>query len=192
MASEKENIAEENEEVKTEQEEVSSENTEESTPDSENQNETEEESEFEKLEKENKELSEKYIRLYSEFENFRRRSAKEKIDIINNAGEKILKDVIPVLDDFERAIESNKKNDNIDSIKEGFELVHNKLFGVLTNNGLEPMNSKGKEFDVDEHEALTKIPAPSKKEEGKVVDVIEKGYYLNGKVLRFAKVVIGE
>ena len=154
--------------------------------------ETAEESNEEKLTKQVGELNNKYIRLYSEFENFRRRTAKEKLEIITNANKNLLGDLIPVADDFERAIAANKKSDNIKDIKEGMELLNNKFFNILKSKGLKEMNSQGKEFDVDEHEALTKIPAPSKKLRGKVVDVIEKGYYLNDKVLRFAKVVVGE
>ncbi len=154
--------------------------------------ETAEESNEEKLTKQVDELNNKYIRLYSEFENFRRRTAKEKLEIITNANKNLLGDLIPVADDFERAIAANKKSDNLKDIKEGMELLNNKFFNILKSKGLKEMNSQGKEFDVDEHEALTKIPAPSKKLRGKVVDVIEKGYYLNDKVLRFAKVVVGE
>ena len=154
--------------------------------------ETAEESNEEKLTKQVDELNNKYIRLYSEFENFRRRTAKEKLEIITNANKNLLGDLIPVADDFERAIAANKKSDNIKDIKEGMELLNNKFFNILKSKGLKEMNSQGKEFDVDEHEALTIIPAPSKKLRGKVVDVIEKGYYLNDKVLRFAKVVVGE
>lgn len=138
------------------------------------------------------ELNDKYLRLYSEFENFRRRSAKEKLEIIGNANEKLLSDLLPILDDFDRAIESNKTVEDIQILKQGFELLHNKMFNILSSNGLKPMEAKGKEFDVDLHEAITKIPAPNKKEKGKVFDVVEKGYHLNNKVLRFAKVVVAE
>lgn len=190
MATEKEKTIEEQEEKKgVEQTAPDAEATSDNSEQSENH---EEVSKLDQVKAEKEAIQDKYVRLYSEFENFRRRTAKEKIEIINNASEKILADLLPVLDDFERAMESNKDNNDIDSIKQGVELVHNKLFGVLSANGLKPMESKGKEFDIDEHEAITKIPAPSKKEKGKVVDVVEKGYYLNEKVLRFAKVVIGE
>jgi molecular chaperone GrpE len=134
----------------------------------------------------------KYIRLYSEYENYRKRTAKEKIDIITNASERLLKDIIPVIDDFERAIINNKEVDDSSTIKEGFELIYNKLYKTLTNQGLKPMDANGKVFDADIHEAITNIPAPSKKMKGKGVDVIEKGYMINDKVIRFAKVVVGE
>jgi molecular chaperone GrpE len=117
---------------------------------------------------------------------------KKKIDIITNASENLLKDIIPVIDDFERAITNNKNVEDASTIKEGFELIYNKLYKTLTNTGLKPMNAQGETFDADIHEAITKIPAPSKKMKGKVIDVVEKGYMINDKVIRFAKVVIGE
>ena len=134
----------------------------------------------------------KFLRLFAEFENFRKRTAKEKIDIITNASERLLKDIIPVIDDFERAITNNKDVNDASTIKEGFELIYNKLYKTLTDQGLKPMDAAGKVFDTDIHEAITNIPAPSKKMKGKVVDVIEKGYMINDKVIRFAKVVVGE
>ncbi|MDR9399641.1 nucleotide exchange factor GrpE [Salibacter sp.] len=138
------------------------------------------------------ELNDRYLRLYSEFENFRRRTAKERVEMMNNAGSDMIKEVLPVLDDMERAIESNKDSDDIESIKEGFNLVHNKLFKTLEGKGLKPMNSIGEKFDPETADAIAKIPAPEKKMKGKVVDVVEKGYYLNDSILRYAKVVVGE
>ena len=140
----------------------------------------------------NVDFKDKYIRLYSEFENYRKRTAREKIDIITNASENVLKEIIPILDDFERAIANNENVEEISTIKEGFELIYNKIFKTLTNQGLTPMDSIGKSFDPDIHEAITKIPATKDKMKGKVMDVIEKGYTLNEKVIRFAKVVVGE
>lgn len=140
----------------------------------------------------NIDFKDKYIRLYSEFENYRKRTAREKIDIITNASENVLKEIIPILDDFERAIANNENVEEISTIKEGFELIYNKIFKTLTNQGLAPMDSIGKSFDPDIHEAITKIPATKDKMKGKVMDVIEKGYTLNEKVIRFAKVVVGE
>jgi molecular chaperone GrpE len=130
--------------------------------------------------------------LYSEFENYRKRTAREKIEIITNASENVLKEIIPVLDDFERAIFNNKKVEEISTVKEGFELIYNKIYKNLIHQGLKPMDSIGKSFDPDIHEAITKIPATKDKMKGKVIDVIEKGYTLNEKVIRFAKVVVGE
>ena len=140
----------------------------------------------------NIDFKDKYVRLYSEFENYRKRTAREKIDIITNASENVLKEIIPILDDFERAIANNENVEEISTIKEGFELIHNKIFKTLINQGLTPMDSIGKSFDPDIHEAITKIPASKDKMKGKVMDVIEKGYTLNEKVIRFAKVVVGE
>lgn len=170
-----------------EQEEFTSANN-----DIENKEETVELSDLEKKEIEYKELHDKYIRLFSEFDNFRKRTAKEKLDLMATAGGDIIKEMLPILDDFERAMSNNQEVQDIDSIKEGFTLIHNKLIHNLTNKGLKPMDSMNEEFDVNKHEALTQIPAPSEDLKGKVVDVIEKGYLLNDRVLRFAKVVVGQ
>jgi molecular chaperone GrpE len=137
------------------------------------------------------ELNDKYLRLYSDFDNFRKRTAKEKIELIQSGGEDVFKSMLPVLDDFERAIKSNAEIQDIESIKEGFTLIFNKFKNTLTQKGLAEMKSAGEVFDTDLHEAITNIPAPSEDLKGKVVDELEKGYTLNGKVIRFAKVVIG-
>lgn len=181
-------------EVNEQQTETTQETVNEQTNNQESAQETQEDlnSAYELLDSKFNELNDKYVRLYSEFENFRRRTAKEKIDLINNASERIIKDLLPVLDDFERGIESNKKVTDVDALKKGFELVHNKFLNLLLANGLKPMNSVGKEFNIDEHEAITKTPVSNKKDKDKVVDELEKGYLLNDKVIRFAKVVIGE
>lgn len=185
MSKEKDaNKVEEQEEVISQNEEM--ENKEETTE------ETQEVSELEKKEIEYKELHDKYIRLFSEFDNFRKRTAKEKLDLMSTAGGDIIKVMLPVIDDFERAIANNDNAEDVESIKEGFKLIHHKLVHNLTNKGLQPMDSMSEEFDVNKHEALTQIPAPSEDLKGKVVDVIEKGYLLNDKVLRFAKVVVGQ
>jgi len=138
------------------------------------------------------ELNDKYIRIHAEFDNYRKRTNREKIDIIENASASVLKDIIPVIDDFERAIKNNSENDDIVSVKEGFDLIFNKILTLTKSKGLTPMDSIGKEFDVEIHEAIAKVPAPSKKLKGKVIDAVEKGYTLNEKVVRFAKVVVGE
>lgn len=143
-------------------------------------------------EKERDEWKDKFVRLYSEYENFRKRTAKEKIDISRIATQRVMTDLLTVLDDFDRAAENNLNLDDSKSIKEGVDLIYNKLFKTLESKGLKPMESKGTTFDVDLHDAITNIPAPSKKLKGKVVDVVEKGYYLNDHVLRFAKVVVGQ
>ncbi|NNJ56308.1 MAG: nucleotide exchange factor GrpE [Bacteroidia bacterium] len=138
------------------------------------------------------ELNDKYLRLYSEFDNFRRRTAKERLDLFKTAGQDILTDLLPVLDDFERALQNMDKKGDVKTIRQGVDLVYNKFKGSLTSKGLKPFKSIEKDFDPDFHEAVTKIPAPKKKLKGKVVDVIEEGYMLNEKVIRFAKVVVGE
>lgn len=138
------------------------------------------------------ELNDKYLRLYSEFDNFRKRTAKERVDLINTAGEDIFKSLLPVLDDFERAIKSNAETTDVKAVNDGVHLIFNKFKSVLTAKGLQEMKSHGETFDADIHEAITNIPAPSEELKGKVVDELEKGYSLNGKIIRFAKVVIGQ
>lgn len=139
------------------------------------------------------ENKDKYLRLYSEFENFRRRTAKEKLDMVQTANSELLADLLPVLDDFERALKNfDDKKSDLSAVKDGIKLIHNKFSKVLEQKGLKPMNSKeGMDFDPELHEAITQIPAPKPKLKGKVVDVIEKGYLLKDKVIRYAKVVIG-
>lgn len=134
----------------------------------------------------------KYLRLHAEFDNFRKRSHKEKADLIANASAGMIKEMLPVIDDFDRAIAANESNEDLAAVKEGFGLIQHKMLHILSQKGLTPMDSKGKPFNVDEHEALTQIPAPSEDLKGKVVDVIEKGYLLNDRILRYAKVVVGQ
>lgn len=144
------------------------------------------------VQKELEELKDKYIRLYSEFENFRRRTAKEKIDLAKSANEDVLSAMLPVLDDFERALKSIQTTPTVEAIQEGVGLIYNKLFRTLESKGLKPMEpAAGKEFDSELQEAVTQAPAPSEDLKGKVIDEIEKGYCLNDKVIRFAKVIIG-
>lgn len=137
------------------------------------------------------ELKDKYLRLYADFENFRRRTAKEKLDMINSANEGLLKSLIPVIDDFERAKQSMDSTDDITAVKEGVDLIYTKFTKTLEAKGLKPMVSKGEPFDADLHESITQFPAPSPELKGKVIDEVEKGYYLNDKVIRFAKVIVG-
>ena len=136
------------------------------------------------------ELNDKYLRLFSEFDNFRKRTAKEKLDLTVTASENVIKDILPVLDDFERAIQNMEKNGN-EADLQGVTLIFNKLKDTLKKKGLEEIEAKDAEFNTDEHEALTMIPAPEEDKKGKVLDVIQKGYKLNGKVIRFARVVVG-
>lgn len=137
------------------------------------------------------ELKDKYLRLYADFENFRRRTAKEKLDLIANANEGMLVALLPVVDDFERAMQSLETTSDVAALKEGVSLIYNKLFRTLEAKGLKPMTSKGEGFNADLHESVTQFPAPSDDLKGKVIDEVEKGYYLNDKVIRFAKVIVG-
>lgn len=138
------------------------------------------------------EMNDKYVRLYSDFDNFRKRTIKEKADIINQAGSDLMKDLLTVLDDFERAIKANEKIEDVEAVKEGFRLVHHKFEGILRSKGLKPMEAQGEAFDAELHDAITNIPAPEESLKGKIVDVVEKGYFLKDKVLRYAKVVVGQ
>lgn len=138
------------------------------------------------------ELNDRFLRLFAEFDNYRKRTNKEKIDIISSASAGVMKDMIPVMDDFERAIANNETADDIVSVKEGFHLIFNKFKNTLESKGLKPMVAKGQAFDSELHEAIANIPAPSNKEKGKVIEDVEKGYYLNDKVIRYAKVVVGQ
>jgi len=133
---------------------------------------------------------EKYLRLYSEFENFRRRTNKERIDWMQNASKDIIKELLSIIDDMERGIKALKDAGN-ESAVEGMELIYKKLFSTLEKKGLKPMTSVGEDFDSEIHEAVTQFAAPTPEMKGKVIDEIEKGYFLNDKVLRFAKVVVG-
>lgn len=138
------------------------------------------------------EMKDKYIRLMAEFENFRRRTAKERIDLSKTATQDLMGELIPVIDDMERARQSIETTKDVDAMLQGLELVFHKLKHVTQQKGLKPMDLKaGDSFDSDMHEAVTQIPAPSEELKGKIVDVIEKGYTLNDKVIRFAKVIIG-
>lgn len=144
-----------------------------------------------KLKDELSQANDKYLRLYAEFDNFRRRTQKERADERANAGKEVIISLLPVLDDFERAIKAMENSTDINAVKEGVALVQHKLKNILSQKGLKEMTSKGEAFDAEIHEAITNIPAPTEDLKGKVVDELEKGYYLNDKVARFAKVVVG-
>lgn len=146
--------------------------------------------EIAELKKELDEMRDKYVRLYADFDNHRKRTAKEYGEITKQAGREVIKDLLPVLDDFERALKAMDKGTEA-SAKEGMQLIYNKLLNGLTAKGLKAMETIGKDFNVEEHEAITEVPAPTPEMQGKVIDELEKGYYLNGKIIRFAKVVVG-
>ena len=137
-------------------------------------------------------VNDKYLRLSAEFDNYRKRTLKEKMELTKNAGEQILSGILPVVDNFERALASMEKSDDMQAIREGVKLIYNSFKEFLTQNGVTEIDCVNNTFDTDEHEAVTKIPAPSADLKGKVVDCIQKGYKLNDKVRRFAKVVVGE
>ncbi|MEA3496339.1 MAG: nucleotide exchange factor GrpE [Bacteroidota bacterium] len=187
----------EQQEIKKEKEEDSSEEKEitEDSDELEKEEEIEEEeSEYDKLKREHDELHDKYLRQYSEFENFRRRTSKEKLQLIDHANERLLFDFISVIDDFERALQSIKENKSDDSkvIDDGLNLIFNKFKKLLKENDVTEIKCIGEAFDSEIHEALTKIPVTKKKLKGKIVDQVQKGYKHKDKVIRFSKVVVGE
>jgi molecular chaperone GrpE len=136
--------------------------------------------------------NDKYLRLSAEFDNFRKRTLKEKMDLLRNASESVMVSFLPVMDDVERAMSAIEISDNLETTKEGITLIYNKFKDFTKQNGVVEMDVRGLALDTDQHEAITKIPAPSEDLKGKIVDVVQKGYLLNDKVIRFAKVVIGE
>ena len=144
---------------------------------------------IEDLEEQNKVLQDKYLRLYSDFENYKKRINRERLETLQMASKDLVSALLPILDDFERA-KANAKDD--DSFGKGIELIYNKLYRVLEQEGLKAMETTGKVFDPELHEAITKLPAPSKKMKGKILDTVEKGYFLKDKILRYAKVVVAE
>jgi molecular chaperone GrpE len=138
------------------------------------------------------EITDKHLRLQAEFDNFRKRTMKEKAELIKSGGESVLVNILPVVDDFERALNSLKDIPDEDAGKKGTQLIYNKFSEFLKQNNIKEIDAVNQDFNVDLHEAITKIPAPDETLKGKVVDVVQKGYTLNDKVIRFAKVVIGE
>jgi len=144
------------------------------------------------LENANKELNDKYLRLSAEFDNYRKRTLRERMELTKTAAESVMLNILPVTDDFERAMHSIEQGMDFEATKEGILLIYNKFKEFNKQNGVTEIEAIGKPFDTDLHEALTKIPAPSEELKGKIIDVIQKGYYLNEKVIRFAKVVVGE
>jgi len=151
-----------------------------------------EESELEKLKAEVEEQKDRYVRKVAEFENFKRRNAKERLELIQTAGREVITEMLDVLDDCDRAQKEIEKGENNKEIKEGVLHVFNKLRNILSSRGLKPMETMHKDFDPDLHEAITEIPAPSDKLRGKILDEVVKGYYLNDKIIRHAKVVVGK
>jgi molecular chaperone GrpE len=151
-----------------------------------------EESVIEKLEEELKEAKDKHLRLAAEFDNFKRRNAKERIELIQTAGKEVISNLLDVLDDYDRAQRQLESSDDVNQVKEGISLIFNKLKTILQAKGLKPMETIHKDFNPDLHEAITEIPAPIDELKGKVLDEEVKGYYLNDKIIRHAKVVVGK
>lgn len=146
----------------------------------------------EQLENQLEESIDKYKRLVAEFDNYKKRTSRERMELIQNAGQGVIKNLLPILDDFDRALLSMETAEDVIAVKEGVELVNNKFRKLLESEGLKEMDVQGQPFDADFQEAITAIPAPSEELKNKVIDVVEKGYFLNDKVIRFAKVVIGQ
>lgn len=138
------------------------------------------------------EMKDKYLRMYADFDNYKKRMAKERLELIKEAGKDVVLNLLPTLDDFERALKAAETATDVTSVKEGMELIHGKLLRSLEQKGLKAMDAKEQPFDADVHEAITEIPAPTEELKGKVVDVVEQGYYLNDKIIRYAKVVVGK
>ena len=147
---------------------------------------------LEKIQAELEEQKDKYIRLFAEFDNYKRRSAKERIELIQTAGKEVITSLLDVVDDSERAEKQLQTSNDLEQIKKGVELVFGKLRSILQVKGLKAMESINTNFDVEKHEAITEIPAPTADLKDKVVDEVQKGYYLNDKIIRFAKVVVGK
>ncbi len=150
-----------------------------------------EQSAEEKLKAELAELNDKYLRLFAEFDNFKRRTQKERVELLQTAGKDVLVALLPILDDFERALAATAESVEVAPVREGIQLIHNKLKSTLNQRGLAEIESVNQVFDTDLHEAITQIPAPSDEMKGKVIDEVQKGYKLNDKVIRYAKVVVG-
>jgi len=169
-----------------------SESAEELAPDDVTNADAETDSEMEALSKELSELQDKYLRLAAEFDNYRKRTLREKTELIHTAGESLLNDILPLVDDFDRGLELASKAEDMDAVRTGMDLIYNKLKDFLTNHGVMEIQAINEPFDTDWHEAVTNIPAPSDDMKGKIVDVIQKGYMLNHKVMRYSKVVVGD
>jgi molecular chaperone GrpE len=176
------------------EEELEAQNTEKQENNEENSNEEPAtcDEDIQNLENQIAELKDKHLRLFSEFDNYRKRTSKERVELFKTAHADLMLELLPVLDDFDRAMKSFEDAKDIEAVKEGVKLIHSKLQNTLEKKGLKNMDAQGKDFDTDFHEAITEIPAPTEDLKSKVVDVVEKGYTLNDKVIRFAKVVVGK
>lgn len=190
-------MAESEEILKNSVEETSSENTQKSAENTDNPINAETENldpkdlEITELKKQIEEQKEKYLRLFADFDNFKKRNAKERLELIQVAGKDVMLALLPILDDFERAIKAAETATDITTVNEGVNLIFSKMLKALETKGLKPLDSKGTAFNTEFHEAITEIPAPTADLQGKVIDEVERGYFLNDKIIRYAKVVVG-
>jgi molecular chaperone GrpE len=190
---EEKKTAEDKEKTKEQTEEKKGEEKQEKKDEAEKEIKEEEKKKKEKSDKEKlAELQDKYLRLTAEYDNYRKRTLKEKMELTKSAGEDILKGLLPIMDDFERALQSIDEAGDNQAVKDGVHLIYNKFYEFLKQQGVQQIEAQDKDFDTDKHEAVSKIPVQEEAQKGKVVDVVQKGYYLNDKVLRHAKVVVGE
>lgn len=150
------------------------------------------EDEVEKLKGELEKEKKEYLFLMAEFDNFRKRTLKEKSELIKNAAESAFKGLLPIVDDFERALKASEGSEDVNAMREGMELIYKKLKKYMEQNGVKEMDPEDKEFDADKHEAISVVPVPDENQKGKILDTVEKGYMINDKVLRHAKVVVGQ
>jgi molecular chaperone GrpE len=191
----KEEVKVENEKVENQQEVISEEAVKDTQEEPKAEDKEEEQPEVDKVAEitsQYEEMKDKYLRLTAEFDNYRKRTLKEKSDILKYAAEEVLKDLLPVIDDLDRALKAVDAAKDIDSVKEGISLIINKFNDFLKAKGVKEIDALGKELDTDLHEAITKIPVEEEDKKGKIVDVVQKGYMLHDKVMRFSKVVVGE
>ncbi len=197
---EKKEIDEKEEELKeaqsTEEQQENEGQTEETeaaeSPETPEAEETEEKDPLKEAQDQIADLNDKYLRKVAEFENYRKRTMKEKAELILNGAEKTLKKILPVIDDMERAIENGNKTDDVQTLRDGMDLIYKKFIKILEGEGLERIETQDKDFDTDFHEAIAMVPGMGDDKKGKVIDCVEKGYTLNGKVIRYAKVAVGQ
>lgn len=180
-----------NEEITNETESVETPN-EESTSEATEPTETDIKAELETLKEKCETMHNDYLRLYADFDNYKKRALKDKAELIKSAGENIFNNILPLVDDFERAMKAMENATEVASVKEGVDLIYGKFLSFLSQNGVKVIETEAKDFDTDFHEAIAKIPAPSEEMKGKIIDCTQKGYMLNEKVIRYAKVVVGE
>jgi molecular chaperone GrpE len=148
--------------------------------------------EMDQIKQQLSDMNDKNLRLMAEFDNFRKRTAKERLELIKTAGERVLVDLLPLVDDFERAQKAMETSEDVNAVKEGVELIYNKFISFLIQNGVKAIPTENVAFDTEYHEAITTFPAPSEDLKGKIIDCVSKGYTMNEKVIRFSKVVVGE